>query len=469
GGRREAARRVPAGTGARAHHADAGDGQAPARPGLPLHLRQHRVQPSPAAPLPRDGGTRRPPELPLRRDTRRAPPVRGRRHPGRPRPVLRHGDHLSPPPPGPSCQAQRPELRAGAADHLPRRRRCRIVQLRCRGGARRALRRVVDVQCLRVHGIPPLPSAYRPWSCAFQRRGAADGQRASRHGGRRHERHVRRHTAARLPDDDPHHRPRRHHPQLLNYVMREAERLSLPDAVLLNTFDALEQPVLDAMRAVLPPMYTVGPLHLHASNVVPTGTPLDGLGSNLWKEQDGLLAWLDGHGAGAVVYVNYGSVAVMTNEQLLEFGWGLADSGYAFIWNVRPDLVRGETAVMPPEFLASVHGRAMLTTWCPQAEVLGHEAVGVFLTHSGWNSTLESISAVVPMLCWPFAGEQQTNCRDGDRRRGEAGGSGGDDTRGDGGGKGTGDEAACGGVEGEGPACVAARWGRRGQPRRGGS
>ncbi|XP_037484561.1 7-deoxyloganetin glucosyltransferase-like [Triticum dicoccoides] len=198
---------------------------------------------------------------------------------------------------------------------------------------------------------------------------------------------------------------------MLNYVMREAERLSLPDAVLLNTFDALEQPVLDAMHAILPPMYTVGPLHLHASSVVPTGTPLDGLGSNLWKEQDGLLAWLDGHGAGAVVYVNYGSVAVMTNEQLLELGWGLADSGYAFIWNVRPDLVRGETAVMPPEFLASVHGRAMLTTWCPQAEVLGHEAVGVFLTHSGWNSTLESISAGVPMLCWPFAGEQQTNCR----------------------------------------------------------
>ncbi|TVU13644.1 hypothetical protein EJB05_37064, partial [Eragrostis curvula] len=61
----------------------------------------------------------------------------------------------------------------------------------------------------------------------------------------------------------------------------------------------------------------------------------------------------------------------MTNEQLLEFAWGLAGSGYAFVWNIRPDLV------------SSVEGRAQLMTWCPQEEVLAHEAVGVFLTHSG--------------------------------------------------------------------------------------
>ncbi|XP_047064479.1 7-deoxyloganetin glucosyltransferase-like [Lolium rigidum] len=199
---------------------------------------------------------------------------------------------------------------------------------------------------------------------------------------------------------------------LLNFVMAMAERLSLPNAVVLNTFDEIEGPVLDAMRDILPPMYTVGPLHRYASLVVPAGTTVDGLGSNLWKEEDdGLLEWLDGHGASSVVYVNYGSITVMTNEELLEFAWGLAGSGYPFVWNIRPDLVRGDTAVLPPEFMSSVGDRSMLTTWCAQEKVIAHEAVGVFLTHSGWNSTLESICAGVPMLSWPFFSEQQTNCR----------------------------------------------------------
>ncbi|TVU13630.1 hypothetical protein EJB05_37050, partial [Eragrostis curvula] len=49
--------------------------------------------------------------------------------------------------------------------------------------------------------------------------------------------------------------------------------------------------------------------------------------------------------------------------------------------------------------------------WCPQEAVLQHSAVGVFLTHSGWNSTLESRFATMPMLSWPFFAKQQTNCR----------------------------------------------------------
>ncbi|KAF8722899.1 hypothetical protein HU200_022036 [Digitaria exilis] len=199
----------------------------------------------------------------------------------------------------------------------------------------------------------------------------------------------------------------------LNFFMREAERLSLPDGVIFNTYDDLEGASLDAMRGILPPTYAVGPLSLHVRRGIPTGGPLDAVGSNLWKEQDDVLEWLDdGHPARSVVYVNFGSIAVITMEQLLQFAWGLAASGYTFLWNVRPNLVKGgDVATLPPEFLAAVEGRSKVSTWCPQEKVLEHEAVGLFLTHSGWNSTLESISAGVPMLCWPFFADQQTNCR----------------------------------------------------------
>uniref|UniRef100_A0A0D9W3G4 Glycosyltransferase n=1 Tax=Leersia perrieri TaxID=77586 RepID=A0A0D9W3G4_9ORYZ len=201
---------------------------------------------------------------------------------------------------------------------------------------------------------------------------------------------------------------------MLNFIMREAERLSrLPDAVIFNTFDDLERVALDATRAAAHPrpVYAVGPLHLHVRHAVPTGSPLHGIGSNLWKE-DGLVNWLDGRKPCSVVYVSYGSITVMTREQLVEFAWGLADSGYDFVWVVRPDLVKGDdTAVLPPGFYAAVEGRGILPTWCNQEKVLEHDAVGVFLTHSGWNSTLESLSAGVPMLSWPFFAEQQTNCR----------------------------------------------------------
>jgi UDP:flavonoid glycosyltransferase YjiC (YdhE family) len=50
-------------------------------------------------------------------------------------------------------------------------------------------------------------------------------------------------------------------------------------------------------------------------------------------------------------------------------------------------------------------------SWCPQEQVLAHPSIGVFLTHCGWNSTLESMCAGVPIICWSFFAEQQTNCQ----------------------------------------------------------
>ncbi|CAL5021276.1 unnamed protein product [Urochloa decumbens] len=198
--------------------------------------------------------------------------------------------------------------------------------------------------------------------------------------------------------------------KMFAYVLHEMEHCKDANAIIYNTFDELEQPALDALRAgFTPAAYTVGPLSLLAEQLAPAGGPLDALGSSLWKEDAACLEWLDGRKARSVVYVNYGSITVMTNQQLLEFAWGLAGSGYAFLWVIRSDLVAGDAAVLPPEFAEATRGRGMQASWCPQEDVLRHEAVGVFLTHSGWNSTLEGLSGGVPMLTWPFFSEQLTN------------------------------------------------------------
>ncbi|PHU20387.1 UDP-glycosyltransferase 85A3 [Capsicum chinense] len=81
-----------------------------------------------------------------------------------------------------------------------------------------------------------------------------------------------------------------------------------------------------------------------------------------------------------------------------------------FLWIIRPDIVSGEQAILPSEFMEETKERGMLTGWCPQEQVLSHPAIRGVLTHSGWNSALESISNGVPMICWPFFVEQQTNC-----------------------------------------------------------
>jgi hypothetical protein len=196
-------------------------------------------------------------------------------------------------------------------------------------------------------------------------------------------------------------------------MMREVARTDAADAVILNTFDELEPAALDAMRAILPaPVYTIGPLSLLLERLgAADNADLGTIRASLWKEDLTCVQWLDGRPARSVVYVNYGCITTMSNEELVEFAWGLANSGYDFLWIIRPDLVKGDAAVLPPEFVESTRGRCLLASWCEQEAVLRHEAVGVFLTHAGWNSTTESLSAGVPVLCWPFFAEQQTNCR----------------------------------------------------------
>nr|WIW42811.1 UDP-glycosyltransferase [Nicotiana tabacum] len=195
---------------------------------------------------------------------------------------------------------------------------------------------------------------------------------------------------------------------MIKFVFQETERARKASAIILNTFETLEAEVLESLRNLLPPVYSIGPLHLLVKHV--DDEKLKGLGSSLWKEEPECIQWLDTKEPNSVVYVNFGSITVMTPNQLIEFAWGLANSQQIFLWIIRPDIVAGDTAILPPEFVEETKNRGMLASWCPQEEVLSHSAIGGFLTHGGWNSTLQSISSGVPMICWPFFAEQQTNC-----------------------------------------------------------
>ncbi|KAJ8762435.1 hypothetical protein K2173_007874 [Erythroxylum novogranatense] len=196
---------------------------------------------------------------------------------------------------------------------------------------------------------------------------------------------------------------------MIKFVIAETERARKANAIVLNTFDALEHEVLAALGPMLPPVYSIGPLNLLQNEV--TDHVLMSIGSNLWKEEYECIKWLDSKEPDSVVYVNFGSITVMTSRQLIEFAWGLANSKRTFLWVIRPDLVAGDTAILPSEFITETKDRGFLASWCPQEQVLTHPSIGGFLTHSGWNSTIESISGGVPMICWPFFAEQQTNCR----------------------------------------------------------
>ena len=98
----------------------------------------------------------------------------------------------------------------------------------------------------------------------------------------------------------------------------------------------------------------------------------------------------------------------------MEIWHGLVDSKKRFLWAIRPDMVAGDDAGgdrVPAELVQGTRERGFMVGWAPQEEVLAHRAVGGFLTHGGWNSTLESVVAGVPMVCWPYFADQQVNSR----------------------------------------------------------
>ncbi|XP_057804598.1 7-deoxyloganetic acid glucosyl transferase-like [Salvia miltiorrhiza] len=188
----------------------------------------------------------------------------------------------------------------------------------------------------------------------------------------------------------------------------QTETIENPRAcgLILNTFEELEAPILAEMHNVCPNIYAVGPLHAHLK------AKLAAFPNSLWEEDRSCLTWLDSQPLKSVLYLSFGSLATLSRYQLMEFWHGLVNSGQRFLWVIRPDSVDWEGRI-PVELSqgAAAKEKGYIVGWAPQVEVLAHPAVGGFLTHSGWNSTLESVYEGVPMICWPYFLDQQINSR----------------------------------------------------------
>ena len=153
---------------------------------------------------------------------------------------------------------------------------------------------------------------------------------------------------------------------------------------------------------MIPNILPIGPLLL--------SNQLDHDSGNLWPEDLTCLSWFDEQPTGSVIYVAFGSIAILSQHQFNELALGLKLVGRPFLWVVRSDFTNGiSVAEYLDGFIERVAENGKIVSWAPQEEVLAHPSVACFLSHCGWNSTLNGLSMGVPFLCWPFFGDQLLN------------------------------------------------------------
>ena len=117
--------------------------------------------------------------------------------------------------------------------------------------------------------------------------------------------------------------------------------------------------------------------------------------------------WLNTKLEGSVIYLSFGSMASLSNKQMEELAFALKGSKFHFLWVVKAS----EEAKLPEKFVEEVGNKGLVVQWCSQLEVLSNKAIGCFLTHCGWNSTLEALSLGVPMVGVPQWTDQTMNAK----------------------------------------------------------
>lgn len=174
--------------------------------------------------------------------------------------------------------------------------------------------------------------------------------------------------------------------KILQLMVLEAQQSAMPDAIILNTFEDLEPSTLSRIRGHCPNIYAIRPLHAHLASRLAQETIKSQVSNSLWEEDKSCIPWLDRQLTKSVIYVSFGSLAVITKAELTELWHGLVNSGIRFLWVVRPDSLTGQDGEdqPPAQLQEATRQRGQIVGWAPQEEVLAHLVwVGSSLTTDG--------------------------------------------------------------------------------------
>ncbi|KAG9455837.1 hypothetical protein H6P81_000345 [Aristolochia fimbriata] len=184
---------------------------------------------------------------------------------------------------------------------------------------------------------------------------------------------------------------------IFQFMVTSSQTVEQADWVLFNSFSDIDSWAFDLIPCSLP----IGPLISEADA---------GDSPGLFSVEDPTsLDWLDQHPPSSVIYAAFGSTSVLSQTLFQELALGLELTGRPFLWVVRHDFVVGGAAVYPDGFQARVVPRGKLVSWAPLHKVLTHPSIACFMSHCGWNSTIEGLSNGVPFICLPYAADQFIN------------------------------------------------------------
>ncbi|ESQ40504.1 hypothetical protein EUTSA_v10013500mg [Eutrema salsugineum] len=190
-----------------------------------------------------------------------------------------------------------------------------------------------------------------------------------------------------------------------SYLQKILETTKRASGIIVMSCEELDRDSLAESNEVFTfPIFPIGPSHIH---------DVQASSSSLFEPDQSCIPWLDKRETRSVTYVSLGSIVTISESELLEIACGLSNTNLSFLWVVRPGSVHGRDWIesLPQGFIESLDEKGKIVKWAPQKEVLAHRAIGGFLTHNGWNSTVESICEGVPMISLPFAWDQMLNAR----------------------------------------------------------